>query len=220
MAVEFENLKFELLGHSSVRISNSEKVIYIDPWGDVIDSSMNDADLVIVTHDDFDHYDPAGIEKVSNSDTTVLIYESVDTSDLNRDLEKIGIGEKKHIESIEIETVPAYNLEDGPHVDTDGEPYHAEGEVMGVILTIDDLKVYYPSDTDFLPSHEEITANVFLPPIGGHYTMNRSEAAEFAKSTEADLVLPLHYDTFEAIEADEERFKAQIEGQGQNVRIF
>ncbi len=53
--------------------------------------------------------------------------------------------------------------------------------------------------------------NVALIPIGGHYTMDQEDAVTAAELLDADVVIPMHYDTFPAIEADPERFKADVE---------
>ena len=53
----------EVLYHSSIRISKN-KVIYIDPFK--IDKNYNDADIVFITHDHFDHYSEEDIDKVIN----------------------------------------------------------------------------------------------------------------------------------------------------------
>ena len=53
----------EVLYHSSIRISKN-KVIYIDPFK--IDKDYNDADIVFITHDHFDHYSEEDIDKVIN----------------------------------------------------------------------------------------------------------------------------------------------------------
>jgi len=221
MKVDYKDLNFERLGHSSVKISgNSTPVIYIDPWSDVIEDSPEDADYVLVTHDDFDHYDPEGIEKVSNNDTHIVIYEGVDTSDLELPHGLIGVDEEGEFGGFSLKTVPAYNLTSGSHVDEKGDPYHAEGEVIGLVLKIDGISVFYPSDTDYLDLHDEITADVLIPPIGGHYTMNRQQAVELAKSINPELVLPVHYDTFEPIETEEGEFKKELEEEGIEVQIF
>ena len=221
MAATYDGLTFERLGHASVRISTDDgRVVYVDPWSEVLDGEPGDADVVFVTHDDFDHYDPEGIEAVSTPDTTVVVYERVDTSDLDRDVTALAADGTVSVEGIDVEAVPAHNRPDGEHVDDEGEPFHAEGEVIGLLLTFDGTTVYYPSDTDFLDEHESITADVFLPPIGGHYTMDRNEAAEFAESVDPELVLPVHYDTFEAIETDADAFARDVEERGPAVELF
>jgi L-ascorbate metabolism protein UlaG (beta-lactamase superfamily) len=50
--------------------------------------------------------------------------------------------------------------------------------------------------------------------------MDRHEAAEFARSVEPELVLPVHYDTFEAIEADAQAFANELESDGISTELF
>ena len=83
MPVEYDGLTFERLGHASVRIeTENDTVIYIDPWNDVLDSEPGDGDVVFVTHDDFDHYDPAAINAVATPTATIAAYEAIDTGEL------------------------------------------------------------------------------------------------------------------------------------------
>lgn len=221
MAAEYDGLRFEHLGHASVRIETPDgTVVYIDPWSDVIDSAPGDADVTFVTHDDFDHYDPEGIDAVSNDSTNVVVYDAIDTADLDRAVTTLGYGGELIVDGIEVLAVPAYNDPEGEHVRDTGDPFHAENEVIGLVLTIGETSVYFTSDTDFLDEHEDIRADVFIPPIGGHYTMDRHEAARFAESVDAALVLPVHYNTFDAIETDVGAFLDDIEARGLRAQRF
>jgi L-ascorbate metabolism protein UlaG (beta-lactamase superfamily) len=100
-------------------------------------------------------------------------------------------------------TLPAYNRADGSHVDEDGNPLHADGDVVGLYFTIDDTTVYWPSDTDFVEELADVTADVFLPRIGGTYTMDADEALRFAESVDPDLLVPAHYSTLTKRSADD-----------------
>ena len=220
MSIEYGSLQFELLGHASVRIETDEgTVIYIDPWSNVLEGEPGDGDVVFVTHDDMDHYDVDGIEAVAGPDATIAAYEAIDTSDLDADVVALPHDGETTVAGITVRSMPAHNDPDGGHVDDDGSPFHADGEVIGLRLTIDGTTVLYPSDTDFLEHHESITADVFIPPIGGHYTMDRHEAADFARSIEPELVIPIHYDTFEAIQTDAEAFAEELEDEGISVEL-
>jgi len=53
--------------------------------------------------------------------------------------------------------------------------------------------------------------DVALIPIGGHYTMDRRDAAVAADLIGAGTVIPMHYNTFPAVEADAEAFKSDVE---------
>ncbi|ARS91371.1 MBL fold metallo-hydrolase [Natrarchaeobaculum aegyptiacum] len=221
MAIDYDDLTFERLGHASIRIETGDgTVVYVDPWNDVLDGQPGDGDVVFVTHDDFDHYDPGAIEAVAGDDATVAVFEAVDTTDLERDVVSLPHEGETTVAGIDVETMPAYNDPDGDHVDEDGSPFHAEGEVIGLVLEIDGSSVFFPSDTDFLPHHESVSADVFVPPIGGHFTMDRHEAADFARAVDPDLVLPEHYDTFEPIETDAEAFVDDLEADDIRVELF
>ena len=221
MSVTYEGITFERLGHASKRLETDDgTVIYIDPWGEVVDDDPADGDIVFITHDDFDHYDPEAIEAVAGEDATVAVFEAVDTSDLSLEVIDLPHEGETTVEGIDVVSVPAYNDPDGEHVDDEGNPFHADGEVIGLHLTVDGTTVFLPSDTDFLEHHESITTDVFVPPIGGHYTMDRHQAADFARSVDAELVLPEHYDTFEAIETDADAFAEELEDEGIRVELF
>ncbi len=221
MPVDHEEFTFERPGHATVRIETpAGQVLYVDPWSEVVDETPHDADVVFVTHDDMDHYDPEGIDAVATDDTTVVVHEAIDTSDLDRSVTRIGLEEATTIEGIDVHTLVAYNDPSGPHVDDDGDPFHAEGEVIGLLLTVDGTIVFYPSDTDVLDVHDTLRADVLIPPIGGHYTMDRHEAADLARALDPDLVLPVHYDTFETIQTDVEAFAEELEDEGIRVRLF
>ena len=221
MSVQYGDLSFERLGHASVRIETDDGlVVYIDPWSEVLDDERGDGDVVFVTHDDFDHYDPDAIDAVASDDATVVVYEGIDTADLDRDETLLAYDESLTVRGIDVQAVPAHNRADGEHVDENGEPFHAEHEVVGLLLGFDGTTVYFTSDTDFLQAHNHVEADVFVPPIGGHYTMDRREAAEFAESVDPDLVLPVHYDTFEAIETDAEAFADEVDDDDTDVELF
>ena len=64
----------EVLYHSSIKIKDN-KIIYIDPFK--IDKDYNDADIVFITHDHFDHYSEEDIDKVINENTTIIIPEEL-----------------------------------------------------------------------------------------------------------------------------------------------
>ena len=50
----------EINCHSSIKISKG-KTIYVDPFK--IEKEANDTDIVLVTHDHYDHFSPEDIEK-------------------------------------------------------------------------------------------------------------------------------------------------------------
>lgn len=220
MSVTYNGLTFELLGHASVQIETpDETIVYVDPWNKVLAGEPADGDIVLVTHDDHDHYDPVGIAAVSTPDTTIVVFAGVDTLPLDHDVRSIGVDESLTVDDVTVQTVPAYNLPDGEHVRESGEPFHVEGDGVGYLIQVDEMTVFVPGDTDLLPAHDAITADVLIPPIGGTYTMDRIDAAALAETVDAKLVIPIHYDTFEAIETDVDAFISDLQAQGRQVEI-
>ena len=71
----------EVLYHSSIKIKDN-KIIYIDPFK--IDKDYNDADIVFITHDHFDHYSEEDIDKVINENTIIIIPEELLTKILRK----------------------------------------------------------------------------------------------------------------------------------------
>ena len=93
----------EVLYHSSIRISKN-KVIYIDPFK--IDKNYNDADIIFITHDHYDHYSEEDIDKVINENTTIIIPEELLTKLLRKGINRYVIitvepNEKYMVQGIE-----------------------------------------------------------------------------------------------------------------------
>ncbi len=221
MSVRYAGLRFDRPGHATVRIERDDgHVTYLDPWREVLDGAPGDADVAFVTHDDYDHYDPDGIAAVAGPDTVVAAFERLDTTALPRRVVTLHHEGVTTVDGVTARTLPAHNQTDGDHVDGDGTPYHAVGEGVSLVLTIDGTTVFYPSDTDVLPHHRDLSVDVLVPPIGGTFTMDRHQAADLARDVEPSLVLPVHYDTFERIEADAAAFVDEVRAAGIDASAF
>ena len=227
--IEHDGLELAWLGYATVRVEADGTVVYLDPgrYGVLDGDAGGDGDLVCVTHDH--HYDTDGIRTVAGDDATLVLFEGVNTHRIDRDVERpadlpLEVREVDAESDIAVgdaivRTTAAYNEPDGPHVRTDGEPYHPEGLGCGFLVTLDGTTVYWPGDTDVLEGHEHLDVDVLCPPIGGSYTMDRHEAADLAERMAPDLVVPVHYDTFESIEADAEAFATDLESRGVRVEL-
>ncbi|MFC7233817.1 MBL fold metallo-hydrolase [Halosegnis marinus] len=230
------------LGYATIRLAGDDVVVYCDPgrYGVLDGIEPRDGDVVCVTHDH--HYDSDGIRRVARDDATVVLFEGIDTNRIDRDVERpadlpydvvrvdaeadIAVGTPTGARDdgprpgeVFVRTVPAYNDPDGPHTREDGSPVHPEGRGCGFHLTLPsvwgrDVTAFWPGDSDVLDGHAELDVSLFCPPIGGAFTMGREAAADLAEAVEASLVLPVHYDTFEALEADAEAFVADVAGRG------
>jgi L-ascorbate metabolism protein UlaG (beta-lactamase superfamily) len=236
MTIRHDGLSVEWLGYATVRLETGDGyVVYLDPgrYGVLDGEYPKDGDLVCVTHDH--HYDSDGIEKVAAQDATVVVYDGVDASNIDRDVKPVSeidrhvvrVGQEEHFvpanpgantsgvePPVDVWTVPAYNEPDGPHTAENGEPHHPEGFGIGYRLSLDGVSVFWPGDSDALDGFAELDVSLFLANIGGNVVSDRHESAELAEAMDPDLVLPIHYDTFELLETDSEAFAADVAKRG------
>lgn len=181
-----------------------------------------DGNLVVVTHDH--HYDDDGVRRVAAEDATVLVYEAVsaegvkensgrdveEPEDLPYDVRRVAYGDELTVDGVDVTVVPAYNHPDGRNVHDSGEPIHPEEFGCGFSLVVDDIPCFWTGDSDVLDVHTNLDVSVFLPTISKSFTMNQDEAADLAADLDPDLVVPIHYNTFPALEADSRRFAADV----------
>ncbi len=226
MTVRYGAVTVDWYGLACLRLASQTGVIvYIDPGPAEhvqLPDTARDGDLVLVSHDH--HYDPETISRVAHEDAIVVVHESIDADRIDRvddqpeelpyEVERVHDDEQFVLGPLDLFTTPAFNDPAGPHTDADGQPYHPEGAGCGFGVTMDGVTAFWPGDTDPLPFHEELAVDLFVPPIGGTFTMDRHGAADLAGSMEPGLVLPVHYDTFPAIETDEAAFVGDVASRG------
>ena len=177
----------EVLCHSSIKI-NKEKVIYIDPFK--IDKNYNDADIIFITHDHYDHYSEDDIDKVKKNDTVIVAPEELLTKLLRKGFRQDYIitvtpDEQDMVEGIKFETVPAYN--------TDKQFHPKENEWVGYIIELNGYRYYIAGDTDITEENRKVKCDVAFVPVGGTYTMSFEEAAQLINEIKPQVAVPIHY---------------------------
>ena len=186
----------EVLYHSSIRISKN-KVIYIDPFK--IDKDYNDADIVFITHDHFDHYSEEDIDKVINENTTIIIPEELLTKILRKGINKNAVitvesNKEYMVQGIKFETIPAYNT---------NKTFHPkENDWVGYIITLDGIRYYIAGDTDITEENRKVKCDVAFVPVGGTYTMDFKEAAQLINEIQPKIAVPIHYGSVVGTEQD------------------
>ena len=177
----------EVLCHSSIRI-NKEKVIYIDPFK--IDKNYNDADIIFITHDHYDHYSEEDIDKVKKEDTIIVAPEELLTKLLRKGFRQdyiitVDSDEEDMVEGIKFETIPAYN--------TNKQFHPKENGWVGYIVEIRGIRYYIAGDTDITEENKKVKCDVAFVPVGGTYTMDFKEAAELINEIKPKIAVPIHY---------------------------
>lgn len=185
---------------SSIKITG-EKIIYFDPLK--VEES-HDADLILITHSHWDHFSKEDILKIKKESTKIIgpkdSKEEILTLGFSED--NIYIVEPKEelsLYGVIIKTVPAYNKT---------KTFHPkENKWLGYVVKIEDTIYYVMGDTDALEENKNITCDVLCIPIGGTYTMNATEAAEFTNILNPKKVIPIHYGLVVGTKDDLDTFK-------------
>ena len=177
----------EVLCHSSIKFSK-EKIIYIDPFE--IDKNYNDADIIFITHDHYDHYSEKDIDKVKKDDTVIIVPEELLTKVLKFGFKQEYIvtvepNKQYMTESIKFETIAAYN--------TNKQFHPKENEWVGYIIEIKGIKYYIAGDTDVTDENKKVKCDVAFVPVGGTYTMDFKEAAYLVNEIKPKIAVPIHY---------------------------
>ena len=173
---------------NSVRIKDSHGMIYIDPFR--ITGNPNDAALIFITHDHYDHFSPEDIARVAGDNTTLIVPEKMKNkaqkaAELVNSVVTVSPGESREINGLEFETVPAYN-----HM----KPFHPRSAGwVGYILNIEGMRIYVAGDTDATQEAKEVKCDVALVPVGGTYTMDAKKAAELVNIIRPGVAIPVHY---------------------------
>jgi L-ascorbate metabolism protein UlaG (beta-lactamase superfamily) len=179
------------LGHASVKITSASTTIYIDPWK--IDNPAQHADIILLTHDHYDHYSQPDLKAVSDDSTRVVA--PMSTPQVT---DRITPGNNMNIKDVSILAVPAYNQGKAFHPKTNGW--------VGYIVTIGGNKIYHPGDTDRIPEMKGLVVDVALMPVGGTYTMDAEEASDAIKDIKTVYAIPIHYGDIVGSRKDAEKF--------------
>ena len=177
----------QVLCHSSIKICK-EKTIYIDPFK--IDKNYNDADIIFITHDHYDHYSEEDIDRVKKADTVIVAPEELLTKLLKKGFRQdyiitVEAEENDMVEGIKFETVPAYN--------TNKQFHPKENGWVGYIIEIKGVRYYIAGDTDITEENKKVKCDVAFVPVGGTYTMDFKEAAYFINEIKPKIAVPIHY---------------------------
>ncbi len=203
--MRYNNIDILRIRHSAFRI-HERMLIYIDPF-QIAQSEQ--ADLIFITHEHFDHCSIEDLRKVSTKNTTIIVPPGCQSKLSGKvDCKQVVLvkpGVKLDIEGIKVEAVAAYNL---------NKQFHPkENEWVGYVLTLGSTRIYHAGDTDVIPEMAEIeNIDVALLPVSGTYVMTANEAAKAAALIKPKVAVPMHYGAIIGTEADAQEFKQSYAG--------
>jgi L-ascorbate metabolism protein UlaG (beta-lactamase superfamily) len=90
------------------------------------------------------------------------------------------------------------------------------GNPAGFLLTIEGKRIYHACDTGLFYDMKLIGQgglDVAILPIGDNFTMGPDDALQAVNLLEPDVVIPIHYGTFDVIQQDPKGFAAMVESE-------
>lgn len=197
------------LGHSAFEIVTEKHKILIDPFLVCVPNYKPEKiSDIFVTHGHSDHLGNSIEISIKTGAPITTIFElSNYCARKGASVNGMGLGSWKEFDWGRAILVPAFHSSSTPDGQYAGCP-------CGIVFEIDGITIYHAGDT-CLNSEMKVIGDLYEPdismlPIGGTYTMdidNAVIASEWLKST---CIIPMHYNTFEQIRADEEEFKRRI----------
>ena len=220
-------MEIKFHGQACFELSEGETTVLVDPFlkpnNPIAVATADDVDPthIALTHGHADHVaDVVAVAKRTGAHCVAIVELANWLDSQGADaVSDPNLGGTVEFEWGWIKLVPAWHTNTIPG--SDEAPFSAEhgisiGTATGLLINIGGQTVYHAGDTclfgDMKLIAERNPIDVALLPIGGHYTMDRHDAAVAAEFVASPTVIPMHYDTFPAIEADADAFKAEVEG--------
>ena len=215
LTINGQRVKLTFFAHASVKLEYEGRHIYIDP---VMENAQYDklpkADMILVTHSHYDHFDLATIEKIAGEKCAVLC-DKTSAEAFEHDCTTMLPGcVAEPFEGLSVKAVPAYNISEG-HTD-----FHPQArEDCGYLITLGGTTIYVAGDTE---DNDDVLAlkdvDIAFLPVNQPYTMTVEQAARVVKALRPKIFYPYHYGQVDE-KTDIEALKAAVEGVTE-IRIF
>ena len=197
--IESFSRKIHWLGHDGFRI-DTEKIIYFDPYQ--IDAGPR-ADLILISHDHYDHCSPEDVAKILGPET-IIVTEKDSAEKLTGDVRILKPGEILNPDGVKILGVPSYN--------TDKDFHPRKNGWLGFLVEVSGIRIYHAGDTDFIPEMKGLEVDIALLPVSGTYVMTAEQAVKAALAIGPGLAIPMHYGAIVGSNQDALDFKNALEG--------
>ena len=206
-------MDIRFLGHSAFTLSDADTTVLIDPFltGNptaAVQASELTPDAILLTHGHADHFgDTPEIAKRTGAPVVAITEIAGELSDDGLEAVDCNFGGTATFDWGSVKLVPAW------HSST--TPKGTVSPPAGLVIDFKGTIVYHLGDTalfsDLALVGRKRAVDIAIVPIGGHYTMDRHDAVDACDFVGAKTIIPCHYNTFPAIEADAGAFQSDVE---------
>jgi L-ascorbate metabolism protein UlaG (beta-lactamase superfamily) len=207
-------MEVRFLGHACFTLSDGGgTTVLIDPFltgnpRGAIAAEDVAASTILLTHGHSDHLGDTVAIATRTGATVVAITEIAgELAEDGVDARDPNLGGTEKFDWGTVKLVPALH--------TSTTPKGTVTPPAGLLINFQDTVVYHLGDTALFSDLQLVgrrtPIDIALMCIGGHYTMDRTDAVEAASLIGAKTVIPCHYGTFPPIETDAQAFKSDVE---------
>lgn len=189
------------LGHDAICIEGSARV-YFDPYE--LPPGLPPADLILISHEHFDHCSPEDVKKIQKDDT-IIITDAESAKKLEGNVKVVQPGDRVEVRGVKVEVYPSYNVNKQFHPKTAG--------MVSFVIELDGVRYYHAGDTDHIPEMKDIKTDVAFLPVSGTYVMTAQEAIGAAKAIRPKVAIPIHYGSIVGSESDAKAFAEGLKGE-------
>ncbi len=182
----YNNIKYEWLGQSTVRMTLDGLTVYTDPV--VLDQNPPRAGLILITHHHVDHCLPEFITPIRDENTKLAAFHDSYLKYCVQDIKgvrTVKVGQTVDLGGVLITGVEAYT----------SRGFHIKGEGCGFLIEFGGQKVYFSGDTSKTKEMGDIKdVDVAIMPIADNaYAIDMDEIAEAVKAIKPGLFIPVHF---------------------------